>query len=83
MIVAVITALPLLVAMNDGMLPVPDAPKPIAVLEFVHLKLTPKGVPVRLLAGIEVPSFTVVSDSKSTVATGVTVTFNVKFDATH
>src|SRR5690242_18328353 len=81
--VPVIGALPLFVAMNAGTFPVPEATNPMAGLEFVQLKFTPAGVPERLLAGISVPSVTVVSDSKSTVGTGVTVTATVKDDCAH
>lgn len=59
-IVAVISVLPVLVAVNCGTLPVPDAAKPMAVFEFVQLMLTPDaGVVVNTVAGITVPSFTV------------------------
>ncbi len=60
-IVAVISVLPVLVAVNCGTLPVPDAAKPMAVFEFVQLMLTPDaGVVTNTVAGITVPSFTVI-----------------------
>jgi len=73
----------LFVAVNGGTLPLPDADKPIAVLEFVHVKLTPDGVPDNRLPGIAVPSVTVVSDSKSTVPRGVILTGKTTFEFTH
>ena len=36
---AVIGELPVLIAVNEGMFPVPDAPKPIADKEFVQVIL--------------------------------------------
>ena len=61
---------PLLVAVKEGTLPVPDAAKPMAGLEFVQLKLTPAGVPEGLNAGMVVPSVTEISVVGFTVATG-------------
>ena len=48
-IVAVISELPGLVAVNCGTLPVPDAAKPIAGFELVHVTLAPAGIMVKLL----------------------------------
>jgi len=50
-IVADIGLVPVLVAVNDGMLPEPLAAKPIAVLEFVQVKVAPGVTLVKVLAG--------------------------------
>ena len=49
-IVAEIGAVPILVAVNDAILPEPLAARPIAVLELVHVKVPPEGVLVKLVA---------------------------------
>ena len=68
--VAVISVLPVLVAVNCGKLPVPDAANPIAVFEFVQLMLTPDaGVVVNTVAGTIAPSFTMMFPG--TVTTGI------------
>lgn len=68
--VAVISVLPVLVAVNCGTLPVPDAAKPIAGFEFVQLIVTPvAGVVVNTVAGITVPSLTVIFEGA--VTTGI------------
>ena len=83
-IVAVRGSLPRFVAVNDGILPVPDAANPIEGLEFVQLMITSVGVPERLLAGIVAPSKTDVSEvTVVIVATGVTVTVNVAVAVAH
>ena len=79
----VIGSSPLLVAVNDGILPVPDAGKPIAGFELIQLKLTFAGVPDKLFAGIIAPSFTVVSDVVLTDPVGLTVTVNVAVAVAH
>ena len=43
-IVPIIGVVPELVAVNDGIFPVPFAAKPIAVLLFDHVKVAPVGV---------------------------------------
>lgn len=55
-IVPEIGALPLLVAVNAGRFPVPDAPSPIEVLELVHDTLAVDGVGERTVAGTEFPA---------------------------
>ncbi len=50
-----IAAVVVFVAVNDGKLPVPLAPKPIAVLLFVHVKNTPVGVPPKIVEGTNAP----------------------------
>lgn len=47
--VAKIAVAPVLVAVNEGMSPVPLAPRPIAVLLFVHAKVVPE---TRLVTGV-------------------------------
>jgi hypothetical protein len=56
-IFAVIGVVPVLVAVKDGILPVPLAPKPILVFEFVQLNVTPvEGVDVNELSGTVAPA---------------------------
>jgi hypothetical protein len=50
-IVAVIGALVVLVAVNEGTLPEPLAPRPMAVLLFVHVNVVPLTGPVMVVAG--------------------------------
>jgi hypothetical protein len=45
-----------LVAVKDGTLPVPDAPRPMAVLEFVHAKVVPDTGPVGTVAATTAPA---------------------------
>ena len=54
--VAVMGLLVLLVAVNDGVFPVPDAASPIAGLELVQLNVAPDGVLVNADAGMIVPA---------------------------
>jgi hypothetical protein len=81
--VPVIGVLPKLVAVKEGTLPVPDAAKPIAVFELLQVKLTPPGVPKRVLRGITNPSSTDISVLELTVPTGLTVTVNVAVSVAH
>ena len=83
MIVPVIGLLPKLVAVKEGTLPVPDAAKPIAVFELLQVKLTPFGVPERVLRGITNPSSTDISLLELTAPTGLIVTVNVTVSAAH
>ena len=48
--VAVMGIEPVLVAVNPGILPLPLAPSPIAVLELVHVKVPPEGMLVKFVA---------------------------------
>lgn len=76
--VAVISVLPVLVAVNCGTLPVPDAANPIAVFEFVQLMVTPvEGVVTKFVAGTITPSFTVMFAGAVTDGTGFTSTVYV------
>jgi hypothetical protein len=81
--VPVIGVLPKLVAVKEGTLPVPDAAKPIAVFELLQVKLTPPGVPERVLRGITDPSSTDISLLELTIPTGLTVTVNVAVSVAH
>jgi hypothetical protein len=81
--VPVIGLLPKLVAVKEGTLPVPDAAKPIAVFELLQVKLTPPGVPERMLRGITVPSSMVMLVLELTVPIGLTVTVNVAVSTAH
>ena len=58
-IVAVIGAVVVLVAVKVGVLPLPEAAKPMAVLEFVQAKVAPAGVEVKAEAGTLAPLQTV------------------------
>ena len=42
-------------AVKDGVLLIPEAAKPIEVLEFVQAKVPPEGILVKVLAGIISP----------------------------
>ena len=55
LIVAVIGLVVVLVAVKAGVFPAPLAPKPMAVLLFVQLKVAPAGVVVKLLVGTVAP----------------------------
>lgn len=44
-IVALTGESPRLIATNEGISPVPDAPRPMAGFELLQLKLAPEGVP--------------------------------------
>lgn len=67
-IVAVIGALVVLVAVKASMFAFPVAAKPIAVFEFVQVKVAPVGTVVKTAAGIVAPAHTVVF--VGTVTTG-------------
>ena len=76
-IVLVIGLLVALVAVNEGTFPVPDAPNPIAVFEFVHPKVAPVVGLVKLLAETVAPAQTVIFETAFTVGDGLTVIVNV------
>jgi len=63
---------PELVAVNAGILPVPLAARPMDVLLFAQLKVTPDGVPDKLFAGTDTPLQCNCADSALTVGTGRT-----------
>ena len=54
-IVAVIGAPVAFVAVNDPILPVPDAARPMAGLEFVQLYAVPVTAPVKFTAAVAAP----------------------------
>jgi hypothetical protein len=72
-IVPVIAAEPLLTETNDGVFPEPDAPRPIAVFEFVHANVAPAGLLEKVEAPIVVPAHTVDDVTGETVGDGFTV----------
>jgi hypothetical protein len=53
--VAIIAVAPVFVAVNDGIFPVPLAPKPIAVLEFVQVNEPPAGELAKFVAAKRSP----------------------------
>ena len=69
--------IPVLMAVNDGILPVPLAPKPIDVLLLVQKKTVPVTGPEKLITGVEAPLHTVRFGTVFTVGTGLTVIVNV------
>jgi hypothetical protein len=71
--VPVIGAVPVLVPVNEGTLPVPLAVKPIAVLEFVHANVAPVGVLVKLCEAIVTPLQTAILAGVVIVGRGLTV----------
>jgi hypothetical protein len=71
--VAVIGAVVALVAVNEGVFPVPLAAKPMAVLEFVHAKVAPAGVLEYEEAATVPPLQTVIFAGTVTVGLGFTV----------
>ena len=72
-IVAVIGAVPALVAVKAGVLPVPLAARPIAALELVHAKVVPATPLVKLLAATAPPLQTVMLAGTVTAGLGFTV----------
>jgi len=72
--VAVIGFAVALAAVNTGMVPLPDAAKPIVVLLFVHEKDAPAGVLVKLKAPTCAPGQTTTSAGTVKSGTGFIVT---------
>ena len=72
--VAVMGALVALVAVNEGIFPVPFAPKPIAGFEFVHVKVPPVGVLTKFVAATLSLLHTTTLVGTKTVGGGFTVT---------
>ena len=54
-IVAVTGAVPVLIAANAGIFPLPDAAKPIDALLFVQLKVVPLTAPEKATRFVEAP----------------------------
>jgi len=67
-----------LVAVNEAISPVPLEANPIAVLEFVHVKVPPVGILVKVVAGT-VPELQI-DMFEGTVAVGVGLTVMVYVD---
>jgi len=72
-IVAVIGAVPALVAVNEGTFPFPPAPNPIDVLLFVHVNVVPGVELVKFVAGTMAPLQTSISAGTITFGAGLTV----------
>ena len=66
-----------LVAVKLGILPVPDAARPIPVLLFVQLNVVPATAPVKLTAVVAAPAHSVWLATAFTVGVGLTVIVNV------
>lgn len=75
--VAVTGVLPLLLAVNAGIFPVPLAARPIEVLLFVQLKVVPAREPEKFTALVRAPSHNVWLEGCATFADGFTVMVNV------
>jgi len=72
-IVDVIVVVPVFVAVNEAMSPVPFDARPIAVLEFVQENVPPAGVLVKLVAATVPLLQTVRFDGTVAVGDGFTV----------
>ena len=73
MIVPLIAVTPALVVTKLGILPVPDAPRPIAVLELVHAKVVVGVRLVKLTAAVAAPAQSVWLATAATTGVGFTV----------
>ena len=69
-----------LVAVKEGIFPVPDAPIPIAVFEFDQANVAPAGVLVKAVAGTVPPLQTVMAGGTVTVGIGLITTVTVEDD---
>jgi hypothetical protein len=76
-IVAVTGAVPVLVAVNAAILPVPLAARPMLVLLFVQLNVVPATAPVKVMAVVVAPLHNVWLATAFTVGVGLTVIVNV------
>jgi hypothetical protein len=72
-IVAVTADAPVLVAVNAGVFPAPDAASPMEEFEFVHVNVPPAGVLVNAEAATLPPLQTVMFAGTVTVGVGLTV----------
>jgi len=72
-IVDVMVVVPVFVAVNEAMSPVPLEARPMAVLELVHENDPPAGVLTKLVAGTEALLQTVMFAGTATVGVGLTV----------
>ncbi len=82
-IVAVIGALVLLTALNEGILFIPDETRPIAVFEFVQLYVAPAGVLKKTPSGIIDPTQKVKLWGTVTIGNGETATSKTLAEPTH
>ena len=64
---------PELVAVKEGTFPLPLAPRPMAVLEFVHVNDPPAGELLNEVAPTTVPLHTLELEGTVTVGVGLTV----------
>lgn len=76
-IVAVTGAAPELVAVNDGMFPLPEAARPMPALSLVQLNVVPPTAPEKLTAAVVAPLHKVWSAGSTTFGVGCTVMVNV------
>ena len=76
-IVAVVTAAPLVVATNEGISPVPLAANPIAVLLLLQLYTVPATAPLKLMAVVLLLLHKVWSTGCATLGIGLTVIVKV------
>ena len=81
--VAVIGVVPAFVVVNEGMLPVPLAPKPIDVLLFVQAKLVPVTAPEKVITDEEILLQNVTLLGCATSGAGLTVTVEVVVGPSH
>ena len=81
--VAVIGVVPAFIVVNEGMLPVPLAPKPIDELLFVQAKFVPVIAPVKVITDDETLLQKVTSLGCVTVGAGLTVTVEVVVGPSH
>ena len=82
-IVDVMGAPVVFVEVKEGTSPDPLAPRPMAVLLFVHAKAAPAGVLLKLVVATISPAHTATSDGAETVGTGLTVTVIQPAGLTH
>jgi hypothetical protein len=72
--VPVMDVVPLLVAVKDGMLPVPLPPKPIDVLLLLHANVAPATDELKLIAPLDSPAQRIMLETVLTVGTGLEMT---------
>lgn len=77
LMVDVMAVVPVLVAVNVGILPTPVAPRPVAVLLFAQSKVVPVTGPVKFTAVVAAPLHNVWLVMLSTLGVGFTVISNV------
>ena len=75
--VATIVVVPLLIAVNCGIFPVPLAPNPIVALLFVQLKVVPATVDEKFIGPVKLLAQVVILATGLTCGVGFTVIVNV------